>query len=678
MEEVKQGNLDLVDELVNSHGIDPNQSDPSGMTPLHFAARRGYEEIVGILLEAKADPGSANATGMTPLHHAAAGGHKEIIEFLCDEAKANLFVRDNNGMSIVHHAAYQNWMDVITFAFRRRMNIDAADKNGWTPLMYGAQQGNLSVCILLLDLGAITTQRNKYDKTALDIAEINERNDVKRLFTKVRASVVNVPLESIQQAARTGMPSIAEDTEGRQLKRRATRTVLTMTHGIRAAAVLDMYDLLEKIGGGSIATCHRAKRKDTGQVVCLKTIPKVRVEDINALHRQMQVHERANHPHIARLYESFADDDNHYYAMELCDGGDLSERTAGDAGFTESKAAAVMVQVLKAIAYLHNLGVVHRNIKLQNFLYSSKAETALVKLVDFGQAFLLAEHTVQPHRGGNFEYMAPEAFGSHVDFKCDIWSCGVLLYTLLVGKTPFDDPKMSNVIANVRRARWTFDDPAWEQISPQAKAFISVCLSVDPQDRPNAEQALNHAWFTEYQAHHLPTRTISSNMVQNMRKYHAADKLKKASLMVMANSASDEITQELRELFLQLDTTGKGILAVSSVLAAIRQEGYEIPPELLQVLEDMDSGGQGTIDYKEFIAATVDQASLQTEQALLTAFRAFDPKNTGHIRASELVEMLERDGFDNVQEMLQDISVSEGGVMNFEQFKDMMNGCESL
>lgn len=125
--------------------------------------------------------------------------------------------------------------------------------------------------------------------------------------------------------------------------------------------------------------------------------------------------------------------------MEYCSGGELFRKVGEEGCFKEEQAAIVMQRIFQAVRYLHAIGIVHRDLKLENFLFSHKGDDAEIKLIDFG---LSSKYNPEVSNSlttvaGTALYVAPEVLDSNYDLKCDIWSCGVIMYFLLCGRPPF-------------------------------------------------------------------------------------------------------------------------------------------------------------------------------------------------------------------------------------------------
>merc|ERR1711972_1040188 len=170
--------------------------------------------------------------------------------------------------------------------------------------------------------------------------------------------------------------------------------------------------------------------------------------------------------------------------------------------------------------------------------------------------------------------------------------------------------------------------------------LIRMLLKMNPRDRYTAEQALNHEWIKN-KAPKASNVSLQSNFVDNLRGFRSQNKLKKAALHYIAGQMGEDQIKALRETFLSLDSNGDGFLTPAEMREGIQKAGLkEIPPDLQQIMEDVDSDGSGVIDYTEFLAATLDKKVYMVEDVCWAAFRVFDRNGDGKISQQELKEVL--------------------------------------
>mmetsp|Transcript_30061 Transcript_30061/g.5435 ORF Transcript_30061/g.5435 Transcript_30061/m.5435 type:complete len:165 (+) Transcript_30061:249-743(+) len=154
---------------------------------------------------------------------------------------------------------------------------------------------------------------------------------------------------------------------------------------------------------------------------------------------EIQIIKNLDHPNIARVIEIIEDDKHFYLASELCTGEELLTKLELEGNIGEVQAAKYMLDILDALSYCHNAGIIHRDIKPENLLFESKASDAKLKLIDFGISHRRSVSLTPNEIVGTLYYIAPEVLEGQIDEKSDVWSCGVLLYLILSGIPPFYD-----------------------------------------------------------------------------------------------------------------------------------------------------------------------------------------------------------------------------------------------
>uniref|UniRef100_A0A4W4DV96 non-specific serine/threonine protein kinase n=1 Tax=Electrophorus electricus TaxID=8005 RepID=A0A4W4DV96_ELEEL len=240
----------------------------------------------------------------------------------------------------------------------------------------------------------------------------------------------------------------------------------------------DVYELKEDIGVGSYSICKRCIHR----VTTMEFAVKVR----DATLQQRGVYDEGRFV---------------YLVTELMKGGELLDRILRQKFFSEREASAVLYTITKTVDYLHCQGVVHRDLKPSNILYmDDSGNPDSIRICDFGFAKQLRGDNgllLTPCYTANF--VAPEVLMRQgYDAACDIWSLGVLLYTMLAGYTPFangpnDTPE--EILLRIGSGKFSLSGGNWDTVSESSKDLLSHMLHVDPHQRYSAEQVLKHSWI---------------------------------------------------------------------------------------------------------------------------------------------------------------------------------------
>uniref|UniRef100_A0AAY4EZJ7 Ribosomal protein S6 kinase n=1 Tax=Denticeps clupeoides TaxID=299321 RepID=A0AAY4EZJ7_9TELE len=260
----------------------------------------------------------------------------------------------------------------------------------------------------------------------------------------------------------------------------------------------DAYELKEDIGVGSYSVCKRCISKSTGMEYAVKIISKAKrdpTEEVEILLRYGQ------HPNIITLKDVYDDGRSVYLVTELLKGGELLDKILRQKFFSEREASAVLYTITKTVEYLHVQGVVHRDLKPSNILYVDESgNPESIRICDFGFAKQLrAENGLLMTPCYTANFVAPEVLKKQgYDAACDIWSLGVLLYTMLTGFTPFangpeDTPE--EILARIGSGKFSLSGGYWNSVSTEAKDLVSKMLHVDPHQRLTAAQVLRHPWI---------------------------------------------------------------------------------------------------------------------------------------------------------------------------------------
>ncbi|NXJ83865.1 KS6A3 kinase, partial [Trogon melanurus] len=293
--------------------------------------------------------------------------------------------------------------------------------------------------------------------------------------------------------------AIASDDESQAMQTVGVHSIVQQLHR-NSIQFTDGYEVKEDIGVGSYSICKRCIHKASNMEYAVKIIDKSKrdpTEEIEILLRYGQ------HPNIITLKDVYDDGKYVYVVTELMKGGELLDKILRQKFFSEREASAVLFTITKTVEYLHAQGVVHRDLKPSNILYVDESgNPESIRICDFGFAKQLrAENGLLMTPCYTANFVAPEVLKRQgYDAACDIWSLGVLLYTMLTGYTPFangPDDTPEEILARIGSGKFSLSGGYWNTVSDTAKAsdLVSKMLHVDPHQRLTAAQVLSHPWI---------------------------------------------------------------------------------------------------------------------------------------------------------------------------------------
>jgi len=293
---------------------------------------------------------------------------------------------------------------------------------------------------------------------------------------------------------------------------------------------VEKYEVLEQIGSGGFAVVRKAKHRATGDVVAVKTL---RVQGMGAesdeedgddssssssdeedgpqamtLHdvkrELVMMQQLSTHPNIVTIREFFTEQNDEvvHVVMDCLQGEELDDWVNERGPIPEDVVKTLLMSMLDAVAFMHSKGVIHRDLKLENFVFAEKGNLKSLNVVDFGLAKALNARQKAQHVCGTLSYIAPEALLAGVYGQgVDVWALGVAMHVLLTNTWPFDDEDEDELFEQIIECDLDFETEAWEGVSEVAKDLIEGLLDSRPKHRLTAAQALEHEWFTGQSSH---------------------------------------------------------------------------------------------------------------------------------------------------------------------------------
>ncbi|XP_010582134.1 PREDICTED: ribosomal protein S6 kinase alpha-5 isoform X5 [Haliaeetus leucocephalus] len=369
-------------------------------------------------------------------------------------------------------------------------------------------------------------------------------------------------------------------------------------------------DLKEKpLGEGSFSICRKCLHKKTSQEYAVKIISK-RME-ANTQREITALKLCEGHPNVVKLHEVYHDQLHTFLVMELLKGGELLERIQKKKHFSETEASHIMRRLVSAVSHMHDVGVVHRDLKPENLLFTDETDNSEIKIIDFGFARLKPPDN-QPLKTPCFtlHYAAPELLNHNgYDESCDLWSLGVILYTMLSGQVPFQSQDKSltctsalEIMKKIKKGEFSFEGEAWKNVSEEAKELIQGLLTVDPNKRIKMSSLRYNEWLQDgSQLSSNPLMTpdnlgSSGAAVHTYVKatFHAFNKYKREGFCLQ-NVDKAPLAKRRKMKKTSTSTETRSSSSESSHSSSSHSHGKTTPTKTLQPTNPTDSNNPETI-----------------------------------------------------------------------------------
>mmetsp|Transcript_63517 Transcript_63517/g.138337 ORF Transcript_63517/g.138337 Transcript_63517/m.138337 type:complete len:567 (-) Transcript_63517:29-1729(-) len=466
------------------------------------------------------------------------------------------------------------------------------------------------------------------------------------------------------------------DTLVEKAQCRAGKIAVTGRYHVPPKVFDDDYELKDTVlGTGMSGKVHLASNRLSGGKFAVKTLKfhgiseKVKQD----LKSEVEVYLQLDHPQITRLVDVYESEVQMILVMECMEGGELFDRVVEKESFNEIDASDTAERMLLALNYLHCHGIIHRDVKLENFLYQRK-DNDVLKLVDFGLSKVWEPDTKLKVSCGTLGYVAPEVLDKNYNTQCDLWSLGVCVFVLLSGYMPFDGSS-AHQICLIKSGMYDMDDDKWRGISEEGKDFVKKLLVVNPTERMTAEQALAHPWIAQRSKLKPACPAVDTRILTALRNFALASKFRRVCLSMMAWSLTFEERTTVRAAFMELDRSRQGTVKFSDLKQVFEKEFDVTDADVLKVFEALDTNHDHEIHYSDFLSAMLASRIALHDDMLKETFRRFDISNSGYITLENLQKVL-GDTFDGttVNELLEEVDLDGDGKVSCADFMAYLRG----
>mmetsp|Transcript_21752 Transcript_21752/g.44443 ORF Transcript_21752/g.44443 Transcript_21752/m.44443 type:complete len:1071 (-) Transcript_21752:253-3465(-) len=390
-------------------------------------------------------------------------------------------------------------------------------------------------------------------------------------------------------------------------------------------------------------------------------------EGLKQLKEEIYIMCQLDHPNIVRLEEVYESHSEIYLVQEVCKGGELFDRLdeQPDYHYTEAQCARLVKQMLSSVRYIHLKGIIHRDLKLENFLFSDVDPDSELKMIDFGLSKHFTFGEVHHEAVGTPYTVAPEVIRGSYDERCDVWAIGVITYLLLSGEPPFGGcggpETLMQVRDNILRGDFEFEpEEIWGTVSKDAKDFIRSLLVIDPMQRPTARQAQESKWLKEWaeKENGDADSVINPNVVKALVGFKEYSDMRKLLCEVLSFTLLPDQIQDLRKEFEKYDQDGTGEITLSTLKkvlignASTGSLGGLTEKEVEDIFNAMRvRKGETSIHWHDFIAAGLSQCQVD-DRNLRLAFERLDADHKGYITFENVMDLMGDETFGKEDAML--------------------------
>ena len=469
-------------------------------------------------------------------------------------------------------------------------------------------------------------------------------------------------------------------------------TNLLVTKGINN--IKNNYKRTKILGQGSFGTVYLVKHKILNNFFAMKVIKKTNKSDKDdVLMNEINILRKMDHPNIVKIHDFYITATEYILVTEYCSEGELFYEIKNYAPFNEALAGWYMKQILSAVSYCHKLKIIHRDLKPENILICKKLKNCfnLIKVIDFGTAIIFNKDKNDKSLTGSVYYISPEVLSKNRNYseKCDVWSCGIIMYILLTGLPPFNGDSDEEIMRKILNGKFDMKKYPWPIISSQAKDLLKKLLEFEPNKRISAEEALNHPWFESKQVKTQDNEGLfkvknPNKLLNNLMNYRSDNILSSTvfAYLIHNNIQLSQVHDAIR-LFNHIDRNGDGQITKDELSKGF--EDYwklsrkEIENKINIIFNNIDTDHNGYIEYEEFIRAAVDKEYFLSGNFLRYAFDYFDRDKNGEISFAEVKQLFYQNDNNKhnaeaqkqLMKNFKEIDINGDGILSFDEFSKM-------
>ena len=459
---------------------------------------------------------------------------------------------------------------------------------------------------------------------------------------------------------------------------------------MKTKSLFDEYEIKEKLGEGAYGVIYKVQQKTTNFLRAIKALKRKHVHSAT-FSNEIAILRTIDYPNIIKLFDCYYDSNYYYMVEEYCYGSDLFDYIQKEVSFSEKKAAIIFKQLISAVNHLHKKKIVHRDLKPENINFiknnnndnnnnnnnNNNKDDIFIKIIDFGTSVSIKNEDILTQELGTIYYIAPEVFKNNYNEKADIWSCGIILYTMLCGHPPFMGNNEEAIKNKILHSKLVFPKNDFKHISDNAIEFIKKLLEYNPDRRLSSDEAIENNWLKDMISLSNNEVNLNDDIIENLSKFKSIVTLQKATLEFLANLINiNQESQILKEEYEKINQSKDGKITKEELIKCfeILYPIAEAVKKTNEIFDEIDLNNEGYVNFTECLNVNMKKEKLLNEDMLIKAFKLFDLEGKGYIRVNELKETMPLQIINNQQwiDLVKEVDQDGDCQISFVEIKEMM------